>query len=182
MRTLIDDLLSFSKTKENSKGFEAVDLNLIVQDVIIDLQERLEGRDAKISLGKLPTVNGVPFQLTQLVNNLLENALKFSKRDTRPILKIFSEPTSTAEIKKLNLDTKKLYWKISISDNGVGFNDAHGKKIFEVFQRLHNRKEYQGTGIGLAIVKKIVLNHNGAVTAQSKLGAGATFNVYLPKG
>lgn len=181
MRTLIDDLLSFSQTKEITEGFEAVDLNYIVQEVETELQELLLAADAKIIVGELPKVMGIPFQLTQLIQNLLENALKFSKKEIAPMVNIDSEAVSKDQIKKLNLDPTQVYCKISITDNGIGFNDVYKKRIFEVFQRLHNKSEYQGTGIGLAIVNKIVLNHNGAVTAKSKLGQGATFSLFLPK-
>ena len=180
MQILIQDLLSFSSLTTSDRKFEDVDLRQIVDNVKIDLKEIIEEKGAIIDASKLGTANVIAFQFGQLMQNLIGNALKYSKPDVPPYITIKCNTVkgSTVKDKKLSPDTK--YFHISVADNGIGFEEEFNDKIFEVFQKLHSKEEYAGTGIGLSIVKKIVENHNGVITVASKLNIGTTFNIYLP--
>ncbi|SHM55379.1 PAS domain S-box protein [Flavobacterium chilense] len=180
MQTLINDLLSYSRTNIQERIFEKVNLSKIIDEVKEDLKEELEQKGAVIESNETSEVSIIPFQFRQLLYNLASNSLKFSNPAVPTIIKIKSEITKGA-----NLDNEALikdidYCHISISDNGIGFEPQYSKKIFEVFQRLHGKLEYTGTGIGLAIVKKIVENHNGIITAKGEQNKGATFDIYIP--
>ncbi|OSZ81074.1 hypothetical protein CAP36_07510 [Chitinophagaceae bacterium IBVUCB2] len=179
MQTLINDLLTYSRTNTNERKFEKTDLSLIINEVNEDLKEELEQKNARIESEEVGEVNIIPFQFRQLLYNLVSNSLKFSKAGTPPLIKIKTEIVSGQSFNKY-LAKETNYCHISISDNGIGFEPQYSKKIFEVFQRLHGRTEYTGTGIGLAIVKKIVENHNGFITAKGEPGEGATFDIYIP--
>ena len=126
------------------------------------------------------TINVIPFQFRQLIYNLISNSLKFSIEDRLPVIKIKCNLVKRIPLKQLYSDTGKKYCHISVSDNGIGFEPHYNEKIFEVFQRLHAKNQYDGTGIGLAIVKKIVENHNGIITAKGEPNKGATFDIYFP--
>lgn len=180
MQRLIEDLLSYSRTNTGEKIFEAVNLNNLVNEVKNDLRELIDTKQAVISVSPLPTLQVIKFQFAQLLTNILSNALKFSKQDVVPQIKISHQIIEGREVESNHADLKKQYHKISISDNGIGFEPEHKHKIFEVFQRLHGRSEYSGTGIGLAICKKIVDNHGGVITGEGNLEEGATFTIYLP--
>ncbi|HEY0743809.1 MAG TPA: ATP-binding protein [Chryseosolibacter sp.] len=177
MQKLIEDLLTYSRTNTGEKTFERVNLNDLVNEVKNDLREIIEAKQATISVDTLPTLEVIKFQFAQLLTNIFSNALKFSKEGVASQIKVSYELVDGSE---LDGGQGKQYHKISISDNGIGFEPEHKHKIFEVFQRLHGRSEYSGTGIGLAICKKIVDNHGGVITAESQLDQGATFNIYLP--
>lgn len=179
MQILISDLLAYSKTKTAERKFEITQLNNIVEDVIEELQEIIEEKKATIEYGEMCEASIIPFQFRQLLYNLLGNALKFSIPDVPPIIKIKCLNIYYSHNKNEN-NTQKKYWHISITDNGIGFDPQYNDRIFEVFQRLHDRQKIEGAGIGLAIVKKIMENHNGYITAKSELNQGATFNIYLP--
>lgn len=180
MQTLINDLLSYSRTNIQERVFEKTDLAKIVEEVKGDLKEELELKRADIEMVENCEVNIIPFQFRQLVYNLISNSLKFSQPNILPRIKISCKiaPGSTLNNERLSYETN--YCHITIADNGIGFEQHYNKKIFEVFQRLHTRSEYKGTGIGLAIVKKIVENHNGIITAQGEQDKGATFDIYIP--
>lgn len=180
MQKLIEDLLSYSRTNTTEKKFEPTDLNEILKEVKTDLKETIESKKAKISIDPLPTINGIHFQLNQLFTNIFSNALKFSKADVSPEISVSTQLVEGSTFGQI-MNAKKIYHKISVSDNGIGFEPEHNAKIFEVFQRLHGRSEYSGTGIGLAICKKIVDNHGGVINAEGQLDKGATFNIFLPK-
>lgn len=180
MQTLIDDLLTYSRTNTHERKFEITNLNKIVEDVKDDLKEELQHKQAIIEAPALGEVNIIPFQFRQLLFNLVNNSLKFSNPNKTPVIKITSEFAKGAEFKIAALKKDSTYCHISISDNGIGFEQQYSEKIFEVFQRLHGRNEYNGTGIGLSIVKRIVENHNGVITAKGELNKGATFDIYLP--
>ena len=128
----------------------------------------------------LPVLNIIPIQFNQLFSNIILNAIKYRKPDESVIIKISAEIIPSNEIQKQASFTSDKYWKIEISDNGIGFEQEFANKIFELFQRLHGKSEYEGTGIGLAICKKIVQNHHGFIEAIGKPGIGSTFNIYLP--
>ncbi|MDA6072310.1 PAS domain-containing protein [Flavobacterium sp. AC] len=180
MQTLINDLLSYSRTNIQERKFEKVNLSQIIDEVKEDLKEELEQKNAKIESNETSEVSIIPFQFRQLLYNLASNSLKFSKPDVNPIIKIKSKFAKGAALNNDALSKETEYCHISISDNGIGFEPQYSKKIFEVFQRLHGKLEYTGTGIGLAIVKKIVENHNGFITAEGEQNKGATFDIYIP--
>ena len=182
MQTLIEDLLLYSRTNNAERKFEKTDLNRIVEEVKEDLKEELLQKHATIEATEMCEVNIIPFQFRQLMNNLISNSLKFSNAIHPPHIKIKSEIDEGINLKNEKLTKKIKYCHISISDNGIGFDPQYRERIFEVFQRLHGENQYIGTGIGLAIVKKIVENHNGIITAKGELNKGATFDIYFPAG
>jgi light-regulated signal transduction histidine kinase (bacteriophytochrome) len=187
MQTLIQDLLVYSRTDIGDRKFEKTNLTNIVKEVQAELEDTIQEKGATVDVQSLCEVNVNRFQFRQMINNLLCNALKFSRPGVPPCIvisdgirkgaQLFLENPSLPEDR---LDAEKEYCHISIADNGIGFDPLYNTKIFDVFQRLHKREDYVGTGIGLAIVKKIVENHNGFITASGKLNEGATFDIYLP--
>lgn len=181
MQSLIDDLLSYSRTTISERKYEPTDLNQLIKEVKRDLQEELVQHNAVIETEELCTLNIIPFQFRQLLQNLISNSLKFSIKDRQPHIEIASEKGFGSEFNFKRLSPTTHYCHIRISDNGIGFDPKYGERIFELFQRLHGKDKYQGTGIGLAIVKKIVENHNGFIAAHGKPNEGATFDIYLPE-
>ncbi|MDT7827978.1 ATP-binding protein [Pricia sp. S334] len=181
MRALIDDLLAFSRTDVDQADFAPTDLNTILAEVLDDLSVEIERKGASINSDQLPTVESVPFQMRQVFGNLLSNALKFA-RDARPKVKITAEVLPEREVEELGWHAEGVtYHKVSIEDNGIGFAEGMETKIFEVFQRLHGKSDFEGTGIGLSIVKKIIDNHNGVISADSVEGKGSTFTIIIPE-
>ena len=180
MQTLINDLLSYSRTNVQERVFEKTDLSKIIDEVKDDLKEELEQKHATVVSHESCEVNIIPFQFRQLLYNLISNSLKFSYPDIPPIIEIQSDILKGEDLDNDKLKKDINYCHITISDNGIGFEQQYSAKIFEVFQRLHGKIEYTGTGIGLAIVKKIVENHNGVITATGEKSKGATFDIYLP--
>ncbi|MDB5210524.1 MAG: cph1 [Sediminibacterium sp.] len=180
MQTLIQDLLAYSRTNTKDRVFENIDLADIVHEVKSDIRETHTEKEAVIEVGKMCQVNIIPFQFRQLLYNLIGNAIKFSRPGTVPYIRIHSEMIRGNAVKKVSLSPQKTYCHISIADNGIGFDPQYSERIFEVFQRLHSQEEYKGTGIGLAICKRIVENHNGIITASGKPNKGAEFNIYIP--
>lgn len=180
MQTLIQDLLAYSRTNTTDRVFESVDLADIVNEVKTDIKETHTEKEAVIEVGQMCEINIIPFQFRQLLYNLIGNAIKFSRPGIKPHIRIESEMVKGNTVKNVSLSPQKNYCHISIADNGIGFDPQYKDRIFEVFQRLHGKEEYSGTGIGLAIVKKIVENHHGAITATGGLNKGAIFDIYLP--
>ena len=180
MQTLIEDLLSYSRASTAERQFEKTDLNKIIDEVKRDLREEIQQKQAIITATGLGELNIIPFQFKQLLHNLISNSLKFSTAEKAPLIEIKGEKIVGADMKNPKADNRKKYYRLSVTDNGIGFDENYSEKIFEVFQRLHGRAEYTGTGIGLAIVKKIVENHSGFITAKSVLNKGATFDIYIP--
>ncbi|MBV9962467.1 MAG: response regulator [Parafilimonas sp.] len=178
MRSLINDLLNYSKLSVSPK-FVVTPLNSIVQDVINDLELAIREKNARLIVKQLPSIEVIPDQMRQVFQNIISNALKFSKQDEQPQIEIWSEPATPESDDGLVAEDNH-YCRIFISDNGIGFNEQYLDKIFTMFQRLHGKAEYEGTGIGLSIVKKIVEKHQGSVTAKSIEGEGATFVITLP--
>jgi signal transduction histidine kinase/PAS domain-containing protein len=175
MSQLINDLLSYSQLSTKPPAFITINLNNLVQHVLNDLEATINEKKATVLVGELPAVKGDPVQLRQLFQNLLSNSLKYSKENDPPVIAIKSEI-----VRKERNVANDTYYSIEIQDNGIGFEQQNAERIFKVFQRLHGRSEYPGTGIGLAIVQKVVENHNGSITAESEPEKGATFKVYLP--
>lgn len=181
MQALIQDLLAFSRLKIDERTFERTDLKQLIKEVINELQETITQRKARIDIRKLGMVNINVFQFRQLIQNLIGNSLKFALPDVAPYLTIAGKRLKGSELNDSRLLADTTYYHLSFTDNGIGFDPRYKERIFEVFQRLHSRDAYAGTGIGLAIVKKIVENHNGLITANSELGKGARFDLYLPE-
>jgi PAS domain S-box-containing protein len=180
MQILIQDLLAYSRTNIAERVFEKVDLKKIVLDVQNDFNELLAEKRGIIEIGEMCEAGIIPFQFRQLMHNLISNSLKFSKSKGLLQIKIKSEIVKGDELNVAKLLPDQKYCHISVSDNGIGFDPQYKDRIFEVFQRLHGREDYKGTGIGLAIVKKIVENHHGIITAAGDLDKGATFDIYIP--
>jgi two-component system CheB/CheR fusion protein len=180
MQKLIEDLLAFSRISANDRKFENTDLNIFVNEAKVTFKEIIDDKHATIEVGKLCDVNIIPFQFNQLMHNLIGNALKFSKPGVPPHIVIKCRLKKGSGLKEKDLMPQINYVHLSIKDNGIGFENEYREKIFEVFQKLHGKDEYPGTGIGLATVKKIVENHNGTISATSKLNKGTTFDIYLP--
>lgn len=179
MRILIDDLLQFSRTTKTEKVFEKADLNELLESAQQELAQLIEDKKAKIESDQLPTLNVIPFQVQQLFTNLLGNSLKYAKEDVAPVIRIKSSLV-VAQNEEFLPRNKDKYYKISFEDNGIGFEQEYASKIFILFNRLHKRNEYDGTGIGLAICKKIVENHNGFIFAYGQPNIGTKITVYLP--
>lgn len=181
MRTLIDDLLMFSSINKSEKVFELSDLNLLLENAKQELMELIEEKKAIIQFLPLPTLKAIPFQIQQLLINLIGNSLKYSKPNIAPIIDITCEKVTAKDYPMLKTDEKRIFYKIAITDNGLGFDQQYAESIFIVFHRLHHTTEYSGTGIGLAICKKIVENHGGFILAEGKPDTGATFTMFLPE-
>jgi PAS domain S-box-containing protein len=181
MQTLIDDLLTYSRTNTDERKIERTDLNIILDEVKTDLREKLDEKSALVKAEKLPTLDIVAFQFRQLFVNLIGNSLKFSKAGVKPVVEISATEITGDTLPDHKTSKERKFYHIQLSDNGIGFEPEYNAKIFEVFQRLHGRSEYSGTGIGLAICKKIVENHGGYIRAEGQPGVGATFHLYLPK-
>ncbi len=180
MQTLIQDLLTYSRTNVADRKFEITDLKTIADDVNEDLKEELLKKQGTIEIGKMDTIKVIPFQMRQLIYNLASNSLKFASVNRPPHILIKSEILPTKDFNIEKLEGYANYCHISVSDNGIGFEPQYSERIFEVFQKLHRKTEYAGTGIGLAIVKKIVDNHNGYITVQSEPDKGTAFHIYIP--
>jgi signal transduction histidine kinase len=182
MRRLITDLLEYSRAGRvtNEETIE-IDLQDVIEDVIDDLEIAISERNAKIEIKKMPKVIGKETEFRMIFQNLISNALKFSKPDITPEIKINCVLADKKEIKKhsqLNLKTE--YHKITIQDNGIGFEKDYAEKIFAIFQRLHGREAFEGTGIGLSISKKIIEKFDGVIYATSEPGKGSVFTILLP--
>lgn len=179
MRNLINDLLDYSKLSSDSQ-FVQTDLSSLLHETITDLELSIQEKSAEVIVETVPAAEVVPGQMRQVFQNIIGNALKFSRKEAPPVIKIGGETVAKKEV-----DSRPAalgdYVRICIQDNGIGFDNKYIEKIFTLFQRLHGRAEYEGTGIGLAIVKKIIEKHNGLITARSQEGEGATFIIVLPR-
>ena len=182
MKTLINDLLTYSRTNVSDKIFEKTNLNILLQEIKTEFTDSLKEKQGVLEIANLPDVQGIPFQLRQLFINLISNSIKFSKPDLPPFIKISASLLMGKDIGNPNAHENELYHQIAISDNGIGFNPEYKSKIFEVFQRLHAKTEFDGTGIGLSICNKIAQNHHGFITANGEPNKGAVFTFYLPFG
>ncbi|WP_220761737.1 PAS domain-containing protein [Flavobacterium sp. UMI-01] len=180
MRVLINDLLQYSRTNKSENKLEKVDLNIVLQDSLTELSQKIEDTQARIHYTDLPEINGLQFQMQQLFYNLLSNSLKYAKEQVIPEVSIsYTEVMAKTELLLKEKQNKK-YYKFEFTDNGIGFEQEHAEKIFLLFNRLHGKTEYQGTGVGLAICKKIIENHNGFIFATSEPEVGTTFTFYIP--
>jgi PAS domain S-box-containing protein len=179
MQDMINDLLTVS-TISGNKSFEDTDLNIIVDEVLQTLEYKIELKKAKITVDKLPHASIVPSQFSQLLQNLVSNSLKFANEDGEPQISITHKYIRPSEVTVEGVTPANMYLQIQVADNGIGFEKEFAHKIFTIFQRLHGKSEYEGTGIGLAICKKIAENHGGAIYANSDPGEGSVFTIIIP--
>jgi light-regulated signal transduction histidine kinase (bacteriophytochrome) len=168
MRTLIQDLLAYSQVATGTRSFAPTDLSIVAREVIADLEPAIAESAGRIAVGQLPVIDADVFQMRQLLQNLLGNALKFRRKDTPPLVRLTATSAGSESC------------TITVADNGIGFNEEYSDKIFRMFERLHSRARYAGSGIGLAICRKIVERHGGTIAATSSAGEGSTFTVTLP--
>ncbi len=180
MQSLIIDLLNYSRINTSEVEYTSTDLNTLLEEVKNDLIELIEETQTVIESDTLPVADIIPNQFNQVLSNLITNAIKFRKPGINPIIKISARVIPATEIKIQAVFIAAQYWKIQFSDNGIGFEQTYADRIFELFQRLHGRSEYDGTGIGLAICKKILQTHEGLIEAIGVPEVGATFSLYLP--
>ena len=179
MQSLITDILSFSKISIQKASFSKSDLNLIVKDVLADIYDSVNEKNAQFLIDPLPSLYVSPGLMQPLFHNLISNALKYAKKDVSPIIKIRTEMSEGISNTNTKESTHK-YCRILIEDNGIGFEQKYAEEIFGMFKRLHHNKDYEGTGIGLALCKKIVEQHNGFISARSTVDQGSIFIVSLP--
>ncbi len=180
MQRLIDGLLTLSRVTTRAQQFEPVDLEAVVREVIADLEVQIERVEGRVELGKLPTIQADPLQMQQLFQNLIGNALKFRRIEEPPTVKVHGRFMGGREQPRARVPTSEEKCVIYVEDNGIGFEEKYSDRVFDVFQRLHPRDVYEGTGVGLAICRKIVERHGGAIGVSSTPGKGATFEVVLP--
>ncbi|MDZ7261449.1 MAG: cache domain-containing protein [candidate division KSB1 bacterium] len=172
MQNLIDGLLMYSRVTTRAQPFVRVNLAQVVQEVLSDLETRIEQTGGRVEVGALPTIEADPMQMHQLLQNLISNALKFHRQEVAPVVKVYEQVTDQASANGV--------CHLLVEDNGIGFEEKYVERIFGLFQRLHGRDQYEGTGIGLAICRKIVERHGGSLTAKSTPGQGSTFIITLP--
>jgi len=180
MQNLIIALLNYSRLSVSEILFKPTDLNSILAEVKNDLKELLEENNAIIESADLPALNVIPLQFNQLLSNIIINSIKYKRPGVDPVIKVTAEIVTLHETQAGQSMQIQKYWKIELTDNGIGFDQQYADKIFELFHRLHGRTEYEGTGIGLAICKKIIQKHGGFITAAGKSGIGSTFSLYMP--
>jgi light-regulated signal transduction histidine kinase (bacteriophytochrome) len=179
MQTLIKDILEFSQLSNDTERFVETDLNILVEEVLSDMETLIHEKQAKINIKSLPSLEVNPGLIRPLFFNLIGNALKYSRKETEPVIEIYGEPETGND--DLNaVVKKKRFCRIFVKDNGIGFDQKYAEQIFEMFVRLHGNSEYQGTGIGLALCKQIVEKHQGYISALSSEKQGSTFIISLP--
>jgi len=180
MQNLINALINYSRANASDITFEEVDLNLVMKDTLDSLSEAIKEKNAIVTFENLPVVKAIPVQIGQVFLNLVSNAIKYSKKDLPPVITVTVSMIQNTELPADFNPGSEAYWKITFIDNGIGFDQQHADKVFELFQRLHGKLEYSGTGIGLAICKKIMLNHKGAISAVAQAEKGASFSIFIP--
>lgn len=180
MTGLIDNLLNYSKATGSFLDFERIELNQVLKDVVTTHEEETEPEHMSFVIAELPVINGIPFQIKQLFCNLISNSFKYRHPDRKAELHIYYSEVSGLEVNSPDLDILKSYYKIVVKDNGIGFAQHYSDKIFNIFQRLKANHNVAGSGIGLAICKKIMQNHKGLIRASGKEMEGATFEIYFP--
>lgn len=179
MQAMISDLLTIS-TISGNKAFETYSLQQVAKEAIQRLEHKIEDKKAKVHVGELPVAHIVPAQFRQLFQNLINNSLKFTRPGVSPEITITATSISSPEARKLGVTKAGKHIKLEFTDNGIGFDNAYAEKIFSIFQRLHGQGEYEGTGIGLSICRKVVENHGGIIVASGTPGEGAKFTIIIP--
>jgi len=177
MQLLINDLLRFSRHTSTSEDFTLINLNQLIGDVLADMEVDIEKCEAQVQLDQLPEIWGIPSQMRQLFQNLVSNALKFRKKEVVPVVHVYAE---TEKVLVSNADANRELCRIIVQDNGIGFDSKFASEIFVVFKRLHSYHEFEGSGVGLSICKKIIERHSGFISAESKIGVGSKFMIDLP--
>jgi len=180
MRMLIEDLLQYSRTNTSEKEYLRTNMNMLLEHAKTELLDSIEEKQATIICDDLPTMDVISFQIQQLFINIISNSLKYSREGVPPIIEITHQEVLSKDVEEIKDSLYKFHHKITFKDNGIGFEQTYADKIFLLFNRLHGKSEYSGTGIGLAICKKIVENHKGVILAESMPNAGASFIIYLP--
>lgn len=180
MEGLIEDLLAYSRVSRKGERFRQTDLNEVFTQVLTEMEPAIKSSGASITANGLISIVCIETQIRNLLVNLLSNSMKFSRKEAKPEIKVEGTVIRSEKVPCLTQEQGCNYLRLTVMDNGIGFDNKYNTRIFDIFQRLHGRSEYPGTGVGLAIVKKIAERHNGCVTADGKPGEGATFNVYLP--
>jgi signal transduction histidine kinase len=180
MRRLIDSLISYSRVRTRAKPFTPVDLTRVIKEVVAELGAEFAQAGGNVEVGDLLTIDADIQQVRYMFQNLIENALKYRKEDDLLKVKIYGELLASDEDGSGDGESSERYYQFTVQDNGIGFNEKYAERIFTVFQRLHGRNEYEGTGIGLSICKKIVERHGGSIRAESSPGQGSSFIVKLP--
>jgi len=176
MQTLLVDILKYTRLRHNVDSVELVSLSSILEDVKFDMAETINEKGAVVTIDNLPEIQGIPFLLKQLFSNLIANSIKYASPDRQPAVNITASPEPMA----YNEDDKALYQVIYVTDNGIGFEQHFAESIFNIFTRLHSSPDFKGSGVGLALCKKIMQNHNGYITAASELGSGTVISLYFP--
>ena len=179
MHTLINDLLTYARVATKAQPFVTTDLVSVTREVVSDLEARIEQVKGRVVVGELPCIEADPLQVRQLMQNLIGNSLKYNRPDVPPVVNIYSHHLQEGHTRTQNPQSGP-YCEIMVEDNGIGFEEIYAEKIFTIFQRLHGRTEYEGTGVGLAVCRKIVERHGGTILAQSTPGEGSRFTVTLP--
>ena len=186
MQNLINDLLTFSRVSTKTQPFQSVDLKKIAEEVVSDLEIRIEQSSGRVEIGELPVLDADAVQMRQLFQNLIGNALKFHRPGDAPLVKVYAEKIAATGAsffvngEEMQIGGNEDFCRIVVEDNGIGFDEKYLDRIFTVFQRLHGRMEYEGSGIGLAVCRKIVERHGGQISAASRAGCGAKFYIDLP--
>jgi two-component system CheB/CheR fusion protein len=182
MSELIEDLLNFSAISRNNQKFSKTNLTRILKKILVDFDLIITEKKASVTIGKLPSLQVIPLQMEQLFHNLLSNALKFAQKDVDPVISVDSHYLSKKEmINYPTLNKRRHYYEIIFKDNGIGFEDEYKDQIFVIFQRLNSKHSFPGTGIGLALCRKIIENHQGLIFAESKVREGTEFHIILPE-
>src|SRR5690606_16794991 len=179
MHTLINDLLTFSRVTTKAQPFTETDLREICEAVIDDLETLIQNTNGRVEIGELPVLDADPLQMRQLFQNLIANALKFHREGVAPVV-IINSDTFTERAHNGDSTPERHFARITVADNGIGFDEKYLDRIFTPFQRLHGRGQYEGTGIGLAVCRKIVERHGGSLAATSVPGEGSNFIATLP--
>jgi signal transduction histidine kinase len=180
MKILINSLLTFSRVSTKAQPFVPVDMKKLTHEVLSDLEVSIEQKSGRVEVGELATIDADPLQMRQLLQNLIVNALKFTQEGVHPVVKIYGRTIHTNGDHKNGYSHEEDLYELSVEDNGIGFDEKYVNRIFDIFQRLHGRQEYEGTGIGLAICRRIVDRHNGEIKAKSVSGEGTQFIFTLP--
>lgn len=181
MQTLLEDLLDFSKLSFEEKKLEKLNLQQCINGVISDLELKIEESQTVVKCGDSPEIEAYPSQIRQLFSNLINNSIKFRKEHEAPLISIVCDSVKHSDYPQFPLAENKEYIRINVEDNGIGFDEEFSERIFKIFQRLHGKAEYKGSGIGLAICKKIVDNHHGFIFANSRPNVGSNFTILLPQ-
>lgn len=182
MQSLINNLLDFSRHSVSTNDFKKTDLNQLLADTLGEMEMLIEKNQATVQYKNLPVVSVVPGLIQQLFSNIISNAIKFRKKTEPPVIDIRSRQLSGEELRALNGKYNGgVYHKITITDNGIGFENEHSQEIFKVFKRLHNYQEFEGTGVGLSICKKIIEKHGGSISAEGAVDQGSVFTLVIPE-